>query len=90
MEDGDPLDTSPLLQAGLILESLGNLDEAAVRPFYDHVLRHSNTILVLLFRQGSKCSTLHARIVVCEVGLEYIGEHRFTAPNKPGIKTMRN
>lgn len=29
--DGDPLDASPHLQAGLILESLGDIEEAAVR-----------------------------------------------------------
>lgn len=31
LEDGDPLDMSPLLQVGLILESLGDIEEAAVR-----------------------------------------------------------
>ena len=31
LEDGDPLDTSPQVQAGLILESLGDIEEAAVR-----------------------------------------------------------
>lgn len=31
LEDGDPRDVSPLLQAGLILESLEEVKEAAVR-----------------------------------------------------------
>lgn len=31
LEDGDPRDASPLLQAGLILESLEEVEEAAVR-----------------------------------------------------------
>lgn len=31
LEDGDPIDTAPLLQAGLILESFGSFEEAAVR-----------------------------------------------------------
>lgn len=31
LEDGGPLDTSPQLQTGLILETLGDIEEAAVR-----------------------------------------------------------
>lgn len=41
LEDGDLLDTSPLLQAGLILESLGDIEEAAVRTAVPFI--HRNT-----------------------------------------------
>lgn len=36
---GDFNDPSPLLQTGLILESLGNFEEAAVRFAYGYVIR---------------------------------------------------
>lgn len=36
-EDGDPLDTSLPLLAGLILETLGDLEEAAVRYLFSSV-----------------------------------------------------
>lgn len=37
LEDGDPLDTSPQLLAGLILEGLGDVEEAAVRRAFTFV-----------------------------------------------------
>ena len=37
-EDGDPLDTSPPFLAGLMLETLGNVEEAAVRSFFSSSL----------------------------------------------------
>lgn len=51
-EDGDPRDTGPLLQAGLILESFGSFKEAAVSK--SHVCVFKAETLCMVVRPGGQ------------------------------------